>query len=324
MWAQRLVAPRTFEPVEVDDLTASDLRPGEVLLRTITGAICGSDLPVYLGGESLARPDGAARAAHIPGFPMHEIVGEVVASVDGGHEVGTRVVGWATSHRAIAELVVTRGDAVAPYDADLRPDQAILLQTLACVLDSVDKCPDPSGIDRAAVLGLGPIGLLFAHVLKSRGARVVTGVDLVDRSAVAATFGLDEVHHSATSRWRNQVKDADRPDLVVEAVGHQTQTLVDALETVAPHGFVHAFGVPDVAYYPLPLDRMLRNNITLFAGFAHDRQAALASASAYLRDHPELRDVYVTHRYPVSDVGDAFEAAATPRPAQIKIAVQLG
>ena len=44
-----------------------------------------------------------------------------------------------------------------------------------------------------AVLGLGPIGLLFCHVLKERGAARVFGVDRVDRSAIAPRFGVDDV-----------------------------------------------------------------------------------------------------------------------------------
>ena len=42
------------------------------------------------------------------------------------------------------------------------------------------------------MIGLGSIGLLFAHVLAARGADV-TGVDRVDRRAVADTFGMREV-----------------------------------------------------------------------------------------------------------------------------------
>lgn len=45
---------------------------------------------------------------------------------------------------------------------------------------------------RVAVIGAGPIGLSFCHVLKQYGAGQVTAVDPVDRGDVAVRYGADE------------------------------------------------------------------------------------------------------------------------------------
>ncbi len=91
-----------------------------MVLATRAGAICGSDLPNFRGGmwPHPAAEDGwgATRAL---GFPMHEIVGEVVASRHPDHSPGDLVVGWASMFDGIAELVVTDGDGLARYDTGL-------------------------------------------------------------------------------------------------------------------------------------------------------------------------------------------------------------
>ena len=65
MWAHKLTAPARLEPVEVDPPDPDALRPGEVLARFLAGAICGSDLPGFLGRPNPVLPDAHGR----PGLP---------------------------------------------------------------------------------------------------------------------------------------------------------------------------------------------------------------------------------------------------------------
>jgi L-iditol 2-dehydrogenase len=323
VWAQTLSGPFRFEEVEVAPPAAADLLPRQVLLATRAGAICGSDLPNFRGGlwPHPAAEDGWG-ATRAPGFPLHEIVGEVVASRHPDHVAGDLVVGWASMFDGIAELVVTDGDGLAGYDTSLPPTTAVMLQPLACVLYAVEQLGDITGRP-VAVLGQGPIGLLFSHVLKARGASRVTGVDPVDRTDVARVFGVDETVTARAERWAARLSDADRPSAVVEAVGHQISTLQPALDAVAFGGQVFYFGVPDDPIYPFDMMTFLRKNLTLRSGVALERRRILADADAYLTAHPELRDCYVTHVHPVADVQAAFSAAIAPRPGQLKIAIDM-
>jgi threonine dehydrogenase-like Zn-dependent dehydrogenase len=323
MWAQTLAGPYRFEQVEVPAPDPGRLPRGHVLLATRAGAICGSDLPNFRGGlwPHPAAEDGWG-ATRAPGFPMHELVGEVVASEHPEHSPGDLVVGWASMFDGIAELVVTDGNGLARYDTALPPTTAVMLQPLACVLYAVEQLGDVRG-QRVAVIGQGPIGLLFSHVLKARGAARVTGVDPVDRAAVASVFGVDEVVTARAERWAGRLSDADRPSVVVEAVGHQISTLAPALDAVAFGGQVFYFGVPDDPIYPFDMMTFLRKNLTLRSGVALERRRVLADAGAYLAAHPELREGYVTHVHPVADVEAAFGAAVAPRPGQLKIAVDM-
>jgi L-iditol 2-dehydrogenase len=323
MWAQTLSAPFRFEQVEIDAPDPAGLPNRHVLLATRAGAICGSDLPNFRGGlwPHPAAEDGWG-ATRAPGFPMHEIVGEVVASRHPDHSPGDLVVGWASMFDGIAELVVTDGDGLAGYAADLPATTAVMLQPLACVVYAVEQLGDVSGTS-VAVIGQGPIGLLFSHVLKARGARRVTGIDPVDRTDVAPVFGVDEMVTARAERWAARLSDADRPSVVVEAVGHQISTLAPALDAVAFGGQVFYFGVPDDPIYPFDMMAFLRKNLTLRSGVALERRRVLAEAGTYLAEHPELREGYVSSVHPVADVEAAFGAAIAPRPGQLKIAIDM-
>jgi L-iditol 2-dehydrogenase len=321
MWAYRLTAPGRLDVVEADRPRAADLRQGQVLLRVIAGGICGSDLPKFLGLKGPQAVGDGAFAAGAIGFPMHEVVGEVVASTDAGIAEGSRVVGWAADSNAAAEFVVTDGAQVYAYDPSLPAEAAVLIQSLACVLYPL------TGLElagaRAAVLGLGPIGLLFGHALRQAGCSTVVGVDLVDRSAEAPKFGFDSVAHAAIGRWCAGLSDAARPDLVVEAVGHQVSTLQQAIRACAVGGRILYFGIPDDEYYPLDMERMVRKNLTLTAGVTRRRREMLAAATRYLLAYPELARDIVTHTFAMPDIQRAFDLARTPRAGRLKIILSV-
>lgn len=321
MWAHQLTAPRTFSRIEVARPGAGDLADGEVLLRVLAGAICGSDLPVFHGLRTLKQRDDPW-ADNVPGSPMHEVVGEVLASRHDRHQVGDTVVGWASGLNGLAEFSISHGDGLAPYDPRLTPEHAVMLQPLACVLYAVDQIPDVAGA-KAAVLGQGPMGLLFNHALRSAGAREIVGVDRLDRIDLGRRMGADEVAHLHTSRWLATLTDADRPDVIAEAIGHNTSTLDHAIEAAAPRARIFYFGIADDVYYPLNMQRLLRKNLTLISGVTLQRREMLERADDYLSAHPDLLPMFVTHTFDSDDVRHAFELASAPTSDTAKITLRM-
>ena len=324
MWAQRLIAPERFERCEVATPSSDALTDGEVLLRIQAGGICGSDLPFFRGATS---PDGSATAHGFgqPGFPLHEVVGVVVGSRHPDHSVGQQVVGWSSKFDAIAEYTVTDGNGLASYDPALSPEFAILLQPLACVLYAVEQMGDVAG-RRVAVLGQGPIGLLFSHVMHSRGADHVIGVDRIDRVDLGKQFGVDEVVHASTDRWAQDLAPSERPHQIVEAIGHQSATVNHAIDAAAFGGRIFYFGIPDELTYPVNMRSLLRKNLTLQSGVTLERRRMLADADAYLGEYPELADAYITDVLPADSadsVTEAFIRAQRPSPRQAKIVIQM-
>jgi L-iditol 2-dehydrogenase len=311
-WAYRLDGPLHFTRHDVAMPSDDMLADGQVLLRFLAGGVCGSDIARCL--------DGAGRSGPEPdGWSLHEIVGEVVATRS-DLKVGSRVVGWVANTCGLREYVPTAASMLLEVPADLDDVHAAPLQPLACVLHALSGLGDVSGA-RTAVIGLGPIGLLFAHALKDRGANVV-GVDRIDRSDLAADFGLDNAVHSTSRSWARTGDDGF--DLVVEAVGHQVGTLDDAIAVAAPGGTILYFGNPDDDYYPIPLGTMMDRNLTLRAGRTPPdaRREALRVAAAYITRYRGPLDRYVTSVLPVTEAQTAFQMASRPAPGQRKIVLQ--
>ncbi|MPZ59848.1 MAG: zinc-binding dehydrogenase [Propionibacteriales bacterium] len=315
MWAYRLEGPLRFARHEIDAPDPASLRPGGVLLRFLAGGICGSDVPRCWDGS------GGGEGSAPFGFSLHEIVGEVVAS-ESDLQVGERVVGWVDGSEGLREYVVTPANMVLPIDSDLDDVHAIPLQPLACVLYALSRLPDIRGA-RAAVIGLGPIGLLFAHALKDGGAAHVHGVDVVDRSEVASTYGLDDFTQHTSRTWSHTPGLRDSFDLVVEAVGHQVGTLDDGITAAAPGGTIVYFGNPDELYYPIRFGEMMDKHLTLQTGRTPvgERRDALRLAQKYVARYPDLPGEYVTDALPVSAAQAAYETASRPARGRLKVVI---
>lgn len=320
MWSYRLVAPYTFERQDIAELSPESLGDRQVLLRFRAAGVCGSDLPPFRGVRGKIVGDAGRSAAEMSGFPIHEVVGEVIASRHRSHGIGDPVVGWASGFDGLMQHVVADGDGLAPYDPALSPAHAVALQPLACVLYAVEQIGSLRG-RHVAVIGQGSIGLLFSYVAKAFGARRVTGVDPVDREGIGRRFGVDNIVRATSDRWVSHLTPDDRPDVVIEAVGHQVATLGHAVEAAAPGGTIFYFGVPDDDSYPISMRTMLRNNLTLKSGVTLDRRRMLSAADEFARQHPDLLPAYVTHTFGVDEVQAAFELACRPAPERVKIAI---
>lgn len=320
MWSYRIVAPYEFQRTSIPDKTPECLTNGQVLLRFQAAGVCGSDLPGFRGAKGRLPGDDGRSAAEKDGFPIHEVAGEVLASRHPDHRPGDLVVGWASGFDGMMELVVSDGAGLAPYDPALSPAQAVGLQPLACVLYACEQLPELAG-RHVAIIGQGSIGLLFSYVAKSAGARRVTGIDPVDREKLSGTYGVDDSVRAPSDRWVSRLAPGDRPEVVVEAVGHQVATLSHAIDAAAPGGTVFYFGVADDDAYPIDMRAMLRKNLTLKSGVTLDRRRMLDLAGKFAAEHPGLLETYLTHTYAVDDIQAAFELACRPDPQRVKIAI---
>ena len=301
-----------FEERHIDPPAPETLTDGQVMLRVTAAGICGSDLPAVRGdGLTLGLGDP------VPGYPIHEVAGTVLATRAPGLPVGSSVVGWAAGWNGLAEVIVCSGAELVAYDAaHWTPAEAIVVQPLACILYAVDQIGPVAGLS-VAVLGQGSIGVLFAHVLAERGARV-TGVDRVDRSHAADLARVADMVHASVRTWAVTVDPFDAPDLVIDAIGHQSGTLDDAIRVVRQAGTVYAFGVPNEEYYALPVGPLLRKNLTLRSGITLNRERMLAEAANYLVEHPELAGI-VTDVLSIAEAEAAFALAVAPTAGRLKI-----
>ena len=311
-WAYRVAGPGFVERGE-QTLGLQPLSAGQVRLRFRAGGLCGSDMPLFFGiaVDSVGGLHGGA--------PIHEIVGDVVESQSEVLRVGQRVVGTGAVGLGLSEMLVESERSFIPVPDELSDVEAVLIQSIATVIRAANRLPSVEGL-RVAVVGAGPIGLTFAHVLRQRGAAHITAIDPVPRHDAAEQFGADEFVPTHSSNWVAQLDPLRRPQVIVEAVGHQHATIRDSLRAVANDGVVYGFGAADDDEYSLPYREMYERGLTLMSGRTISNWVDVLEAGRdYFLFHRREFESLVTHSVPVERAQEAYELYAKPQVSRLKV-----
>ncbi len=319
MRAVQYTAPGQAALVTVPDPVPG---PGDVLLRPLLVAICGSDLHFLHDSPAAAYPAK-------PGFSGHECVAEVVEpSVSTGLATGTRVLALAPDYDAFAEYVVAKPQTVIPVPEAVATEKALMAQQLGTVLFCCRKLP--SVVDRnVVVVGQGPAGLLFTMILSSMGAATVTGLDIVDhRLTLSRSLGATCVVHCGRTDPIAAVRThtaGTMADLVVEAVG-KAETINLCADLVRGGGDVAIFGVPKRERVPMKLEHFMRQNARLITSVFAQREPGLRSfrlALALISSGRVDPTPLISHRLPLAEAARGFVLAATKEEEAVKVLLTL-
>jgi len=305
MKALQVLKPRTFEQVQVvvPDLESAGL--DRVLVQPEWVSMCGSDIPFFTGSKRY-------KTYPLPiATPIHECVGQVVDSTSSLFQPGDRVVAIPENDQGLSEYFVAQAAKAVKLPPDLDDNgTSCLIQPLSTVINAIDRLGNVEGRS-IAVVGLGSIGLFFCWMLKKRGASRIVGIDPIEeRCRVAAGMGATDL---LTARGLEVLHEArqnpggwDPPDICIEAVGHQMDTLNDCLGLVRQRGTVLAFGVPDQPVYAFEYESFFRKNAHLIAAVTPIWSEYLAiSRDVFLAARDELEPL-VTHRFPIRNAEQAF------------------
>jgi threonine dehydrogenase-like Zn-dependent dehydrogenase len=312
MKALQVTQPHSFSIVQVPKPQLEASASNQIMVRAGWFSMCGSDIPYFTGGK---RFKTHPRFKNYPlpwGMPIHECVGQVVESTSERFQPDDWVVAIPENDQGLAEFYIAQDSkAVRLPDSQENKAECCLIQPLSTVMNAVDRLGDVEG-KSVAVVGLGSIGLFFCWLLKKRGAGQIIGIDpIVSRCRVAEKFGADqtfamrsiEVVHLA----RQNSNQWDPPEICVEAVGHQMDTLDDCIELVKKLGTVLAFGVPDQPVYAIEFETFFRKNVHLMAVVTPVWQEYLQkSRDLFLKFQGELSPL-VTHRFTIREAEKAFQ-----------------
>jgi threonine dehydrogenase-like Zn-dependent dehydrogenase len=308
----------------IDDAPMPVPGDGEVLVQCTHVGLCGSNTGPYLGvgrwaGGEWPRP---------PGWTGHENVGVIVESRCEAWPVGTKVLAQAKNGRGFAEYIACRPEAMARLPDDTEDmGSLIIAQPLATVLRAVYRIGSVIG-ERCAVIGLGPIGLMFTYLLRRMGASQVIGIDLVPwRLAWArhlgATEGVDASGENVVEAVRT-LTDGAMVDVCVEAAGPP-----DAYTTAAYlprlQGRLCLFGVPDDDLQPFPWFYTTDNETEIILSRGSGCRAYFQTAvDMVARDHASIAEL-VTPRLPWNKAAEAFEMYAHPgaHPGTLKVVLVM-
>jgi threonine dehydrogenase-like Zn-dependent dehydrogenase len=314
--AAQIVAPRQIEMIDIDKPDISSDPEGTVLIKNHMNAICGTDMPSFV----LEQPADAYPLS--PGMTIHECIGEVAESKSDRFKEGDAVLALPGRPGGLSEYFVASEAVTVPLLEFERKDCILMSQPLGTVIWACSKLGNLLNQD-VVVMGQGPMGLLFTHLVSNLGAKTVIATDLVDFRLEAAkqmqathTINAAEVDTVAAVE---EITDGRMADLVFEVVGHQTETINQCMELVKRDGTILAFGVPDDPTYPFRFGDLFRKNIRLIGSVGPDAQNNFPLAMDMIVQRRIDVSPMITHRLPFTEVQRGFELSLHKKDEAIKI-----
>lgn len=314
--------------LEVREVTAPDLNPGEVLVKVRACGICGSDLNIFRRDPPIPKYWGG-----------HEISGEIVATGPGveGMNAGERVsvaplipcnecelcrAGLENicpncvfisfnARGGFSEYVVAPRENIYRLPENVSFIEAVLLEPLADVIHSFGRAGEISG-KTIVVVGCGTIGLLTVAAAKALGAKRIVAIGKYGHQRRLATLlGADAAFDSAATEMEKKVIEAlngAKADLVFETVGgYESESITQSLNILKPGGTIMLSGV----HYKTP-------NMNL--KFLTEREIEIKGTQRYRRvDYASAIDLYskgaingsllVTHRVSLEEIMRGYSIA---------------
>jgi L-iditol 2-dehydrogenase len=318
------------EDVRIERLPVPNPEAGEIVVRVHAALTCGTDLKVYRRGYH-------ARMLKPPIPFGHELAGTV-------HEVGKGVTKFKVGDRVVAlnsapcdacyycrndqqnlcdDLLFNNGayaeflripGRIVEKNTLLVPESlpfehAALTEPLACVMRGLEESNAQSG-DLLAVIGAGPIGLMFMHAAQLAGMHVIAVVKHEEQIEAARIFGAEQVIQTTAvgdpiAAVRALTPDHRGVDIAIEAVAIP-QTWQWAVDMVRKGGTVNFFGGPAAGTkVELDTNRLHYGDITLKASFHHTPGTARRAFDLLQSGRFKCRE-YITGRAPLADLDGVF------------------
>jgi L-iditol 2-dehydrogenase len=314
------------ENVQIETVDVPQIGRGDVLVRVRAALTCGTDVKVFRRGYH-------ARMIVPPALFGHELGGDIVAMGKDvrGFKMGQRVVaansapcgecfycrrnqenlcedllfnnGAYAEYIRIPERIVRRNMYEVPDHVSYQ--DAALVEPLACVLRGLEESGVRPG-DTVAVIGLGPIGMMFVRLAKAVcNARVIAIGRRPQQLLRASRMGADEtvlncdgadvvgpVHEMTGGRGA---------DVVIEAVG-LPEVWQLAIKLLRRGGVVNFFGgCPDGTNLNLDTNLLHYSELTCKASFHHTPALIRKALDLVSRGYVGAKD-FVNHSEPLTNL----------------------
>ncbi len=299
------------EQLRIERVDIPSVAPGDVLVRVRTALTCGTDVKVFRRGYH-------AMMIQPPSLFGHELAGDIVAMGEDveGFEVGDRVVAANSApcgecyycrrqQENLCDNLLFNNGAYAEYiripqrivqknlhriPAHVSYQDAALVEPLSCVMRGLEE----TGVrpaDIVAVIGLGPIGMMFVRlattVYKAKVIAVGRRQQQLDRAIRLGA--VESVLNDGTGDPVKEVRDLTGgrgADVVIEAVG-LPEVWQLAIKLLRRGGVVNFFGgCPAGSEVGVDTDLLHYSELTLKASFHHTpalvRKAVEAVNSGYV------------------------------------------
>lgn len=306
--------------IRYEEVPVKPPEEGEVVVKVMSALTCGTDVKTFRRGHPVLIKE-------IPSGFGHEFAG-IVEKVGkySGFKVGDRVVaansapcgecfyckkgeynlcenldllnGAYAQYITVPARIVEKNMLILP--PDLSFDKAAFCEPLANVVHGAHRTGINAG-DSVGIIGIGPIGLMFARVAKLMGARViVAGRNPMKLKAAEDFAHADEIidlkkYQNPVKIFKEFSKENKGLDVAVECVG-LPEIWEQIFECVRPGGTVHFFGgCKSGSKVSFDTTRMHYGDIKMMSVFHHTpkyfRQALEYIASGEIEVEKLITDV---------------------------------
>lgn len=313
MFAGDIYEPRKIRLVDIPEPTFSDLG-GEILFQPELACLCGSDVPYFEHTDPWLPP----RIGH----SLHEMIGTVLETTGTRFKPGDRVLCVPEEQLGLFERYCISEQRAIPLDPRPLEDHAVIAQPLGTVLCALRKLP--TLIDLNVVLvGAGPIGQLMCGTLRNLGARQIIVIDpLAERLEVSRRMGSTATLNPSEQDVVEAVRELTSgalADVVIEAVGHHEQALDLCTDLCRHQGRILIFGVPPEKLEEVWWRKLFMKNITLHTSVGPDFRSDFPLAMRWIAEKRIDVGPVVTHRFPLSQLQEAFETFAGRKDGALKV-----
>jgi len=326
----RLYGP---EDLRLDDVPRPEVGPKDVLIKIAAVGICGSDLH-FLTDGGFGRPtDRPVPIGHEFAGTIAELGAEVKALQLGQRVVvnpmshGNRI-GTGADEGGFAEYALVRhaalGDSIFPIPDSLSFERACLTEPIAVGMHGLNLAEAQAGC-RAVVFGAGPIGLGAVAALAHRGAAAIAVVDIVpERLQRALELGATAVVNTRDTDLRSGLMQAlgglpinplgPEPvlnaDVFIDAAGVGV-LMSTAVEMAKPHARLVVIA-RHTKPAPIDLRHMMVKELSLRGSLCYPTE--FAEVLELLNSTRSL-EAFVSHRYTLDELSEAFVQARDPASA---------
>ncbi len=329
--------------VALGDVPEPVAGPGEVTVSLAACGVCGTDLEklrgnyrsagilghepvgrivgVGAGVEGLAPGDRVFVHHHVPCYACEVCARGDYTFCPTYSKTNLDPGGFAETFRVPRENVARR--AVLRLDPKVDWDAGSLLEPAGCALTAIRRVGLPEGAT-VLVLGLGPVGQLYARLVRALGARWVGGTEISPLRRAAAERGGVEVTvdpriDGAAATAVRAATDGRGVDLAVVATGHPAVVRL-ATELVRRGGTVNLFGLPEAgSRLDADLQDLYLRGVRLVPSYATTEEDIAEVHRRVAAGALRISDL-VTHRLPLSRLAEAFRLAARPQES-VKVVV---
>jgi L-iditol 2-dehydrogenase len=335
--------------VSVESVPTPPIGPGELLLRVESCGICHTDLkkieydlfpaPRIYGHETAGTVVAVGKGVkeyqpgdrviafhHIPcrtcfycerklyaQCPVYKKVGITAGFEPAGGGFGqyVRLMDWIVK------------DGVERIPDGVSFERASLVEPLNTCLKAVVQT-DPQPGELIAILGQGPIGLMFTALVQRTGARVVATDTIAGRLELGRAFGAEQTwdpRRSGTAQQVKKMSDGRGADAVIVAASAPS-LVEEAVRCSRPGARILLFSqTSDKERIDISGADICMGERTLFGSYSASVELQKQSAELVFSGKLPL-DSLISHTLPLDQIQTGFELALRPDQGSLKIIVQ--